>query len=83
MCVYWGFNPAVSCIQLDWPWIAEWTYVGIFAVAVRFQNQNQFWVSHQKNQGSFSFIFSKSQRMSSTAKNGVFGGFSKRLIVFW
>ena len=50
-------------VQLDWPWIAEWAYAGIFAVAVRFQNQDHFWISHQKNQGHF-FIFSKSQKMS-------------------
>ena len=23
-----------SNVQLDWPWIAEWAYAGIFAVAV-------------------------------------------------
>ena len=53
-------------IRLDWSWIAEWAYAHIFAVAVRFQNQDQFWISHQKNQGSFFLIFSlKSRKMSS------------------
>ena len=33
-------------VQLDWPWIAEWAYAGIFAVAVRFQNKDQFWIPH-------------------------------------
>ena len=33
-------------LQLDWPWIAEWSYADIFAVAVQIQNQNQFWISH-------------------------------------
>ena len=54
---------SVSCIQLDWPWTVEWAYAGIFAVAVRIQNQGQFCISHKKNQGSF--LFSKSQKMSS------------------
>ena len=40
-------------LQLGWQWIAEWAYVGIFAVAVRIQNQDQFWISCQKNQGLF------------------------------
>ena len=25
-----------------WPWIAEWAYTGIFAVAIQIQNQDQF-----------------------------------------
>ena len=25
-----------------------WAYAGIFPVAVRIQNQDQFWISHQK-----------------------------------
>ena len=29
-------------IQLDWPWIAEWAYAGIFAVAIWFHHQDQF-----------------------------------------
>ena len=32
-------------VQLDWPWIAEGAYTGIFAVAVQFQNKDQFWIS--------------------------------------
>ena len=40
-------------LQLDWPWIAGWAYTGSFAVAVQIQNQDHFWISHQKNQGSF------------------------------
>ena len=36
--------------------ISEWAYAGIFAVAVRIQNQDQFWISRQKNQGSFLFF---------------------------
>ena len=60
-------------IQLDWPWIAEWAYAGIFAVAVQFQNQDDFWISHQKNQGSFfSIFFSKSWKMSSYGKKTMF-----------
>ena len=45
----------VTKLQLDWPWIPEWAYADIFAVAVRFQNQDKFWISNQKNQGSFFF----------------------------
>ena len=36
-------------MQLDWLWIAEWAYTEIFAVAVRVQKQDQFWISHQKS----------------------------------
>ena len=46
----------VPFVQLDWPWIAEWAYAGIFAVAVRFQNQDQFLVSHQKVGTRFLFF---------------------------
>ena len=46
-------------IQLDWPWIAGWAYAGIFAVAVRIQNQDQFWISHQKIRGHFFLFFQK------------------------
>ena len=49
-------------LQLDWPWTAEWAYAGIFAVSVRFQNQDQFWVSHQTNLvWFFCFFFKKSK----------------------
>ena len=48
-------HPSHMYIPLDWPWIAEWAYAGIFAVAVQFQNQDKFWIS--RHQGSF-FIFS-------------------------
>ena len=50
-----------SNVKLDWPWIAEWTYAGIFDVTVRIQNQYQFWVSHQKNRGRFFNLFEKSK----------------------
>ena len=43
-------------LQLDWPWITEWAYAGIFTVAVRFQNQDQFWISRQKIRGCFLFF---------------------------
>ena len=49
-------------VQLDWPWIAEWAYAGIFAVAARFQNQDQFWISRQRNQGLFFFRFSEKSK---------------------
>ena len=38
----------ILTIQLDWLAIADWAYAGIFAVAVRFQNQDQFWIPRQK-----------------------------------
>ena len=41
------------------PWIAEWAYTDMFAVVVRFQNQDQFWISHQKDQAWFFFNFSR------------------------
>ena len=48
--IYFLIKVLSARIQLDWPWFPEWAYAGIFAVAVRFQNQEQFWISHQKNQ---------------------------------
>ena len=47
-------------LQLDWPCSAEWAYAGIFAVAVRFQNQDQFWISPKKIRGRF-YFFKKSK----------------------
>ena len=35
-------------IQLDWPSIAGWAYASIFAVVVRFQIRDQFWVPQPK-----------------------------------
>ena len=46
-------------LQLDWSWIVEWAYAGIFAVAVQFQNQDQFLVSRQKIKGHFFKFFEK------------------------
>ena len=37
-------------MQLGWLAIAEWAYAGIFAVTVQFQNQDKFWIPHQKLQ---------------------------------
>ena len=37
----------------------DWAYAGIFAVAVRFQNQDQFWILHQKLHGACIFDFFK------------------------
>ena len=54
-----GILARLSCHKLDWPWIAEWAYAGIFAVVVRFQNQDQFWISHQKIRGH---IFSEKSK---------------------
>ncbi len=46
-----GLNVAAS-------WISEWAYAaGIFAVAVRFQNQDKFWISHIKLHGAWVFDF--------------------------
>ena len=56
MAVAVGFYYGTTNITLDWPWIAEWAYAGIFGVAVQIQNQDQLWISHQKNQGSFFFL---------------------------
>ena len=44
-------------------------YAEIFALAVRFQNQDQFWVSRQKNQVSFLFLFFRNvEKWDRTAK---------------
>ena len=61
----WRGDATPGGVQLDWRWIAEWAYAGIFAVTVWIQNQDQFWVSNKKNQGSYFFIVSKSRKTSS------------------
>ena len=43
--------------QLDWPSTADWAYASIFAVAVRFQNQDQFWIPRPKLHGACIFGF--------------------------
>ena len=48
-------------LQLDQLRIAECAYVGIFSVAVQYQNQDQFWISRQKYQESFFNFFEKSK----------------------
>ena len=59
-----GEGTRALAVQLDWPWITEWAYAGIFTADVRFQNQDEFWVSHEKIRVFF-FSFLKSQKMSS------------------
>ncbi len=54
-CLYF----ALPHLQLDGLRIAEWAYAGIIAVAVRFQNQDQFWIPHQKLHGACVFDFFK------------------------
>ena len=66
------FRFFVAFLQLNLPWIAEWAYAGMFDVAARFQNHDQFWISHQKNQGSFFFIFPESEKMSSYSQKRCF-----------
>ena len=40
----WHDNEKKDYVQLDWPSIVGWAYASIFAVAVRFQIQDQFWI---------------------------------------
>ena len=46
-------------LQLDWPWVTEWAHTSIFAVAVLFQNQDRFRISHQKIRSHFLICFKK------------------------
>ena len=39
-------------LQLDWPSIAGWAYASIFAVTVRFQIRDQFWIPQPKLRGA-------------------------------
>ena len=55
-------------LQLDLPGIIELAYTDIFTVSARFQNLDQFWISHQKNQGSFFIFFEKSKKRACTAE---------------
>ena len=67
-------------LQLDWPWITEWDYAGIFVLAIQIQNKDQFWTSHQKNQ--VFYFFRKVEKWARRDKNDVFSDFSKNPIVF-
>ena len=40
------FSPHLMGLQLDWPSTRTWACAGIFAVAVRFQIRDQFWIPH-------------------------------------
>ena len=68
-------------IQLDWPWVAEWAYASIFTVAVQIQNQDQFWISHQKIRGRF-LIFSKSKKKELVRKKTMFLAISAKIRSF-
>ena len=49
-------------LQLDWPSIAGCVYAGMFAVAIRFQIRDQFWISQPKlNVACFLDLFEKSK----------------------
>ena len=50
------------------PWIAEWAYAGIFAMAVRIQNQDQFWISLEKSGAVFLNFFEQSKNELVRAK---------------
>ena len=51
--------PPSASLQLDWIAIADKAYRGMFAVAVRFQNQDQFWIPHQKLHRACNLDFSE------------------------
>ena len=52
-------------------------YAGMFAVAVRIQNQDQFCISHQKIRGQFFIFFRKVKKLARTAKNDVLASLAK------
>ena len=54
----------VNLLQLDWLAIADWAYASIFAVAVQFQDKDQFWIPHQKLHGACVLDFLKNLKMS-------------------
>ena len=64
---------------MDWLAIADWAYTGIFAVVVRFQNQNQFWISHQELHGACDLEFLKNLKISLFGHFGDFGDFGFRI----
>ena len=52
-------------------------YAGIFAVAVQFQNQDEFWILRQTSGVIFYFTFQTIKKWAHMAKNGVLGNFGK------
>ena len=65
-------------LQLDLHWIAESTYSCIFAVAVRFQNQDKIWISHQKFRGRFFQFLRKIKKISSYGQTWCFWRFYQK-----
>ena len=45
---YCCYLASCASLRLDCPSIAHWDYVGIFAVEVRFQIRDQFWIPKPK-----------------------------------
>ena len=65
-------------VQLDWPSIADWAYASIFAVEVRFQIQDQFWIPQLELHGACILGFWKFKKWACLAVFDVFGDFSKK-----
>ena len=69
----------MSYIQLDWPYVAGWAYASIFAVAVRFQIHDQFWIPRPKLHGTCTLdFFSKIQKMSPYGRKWCFWRFQRK-----
>ena len=76
---------AVNYLQLDWPAIAPWAYASTFAVAVWFQNKDQFWIPPPKlHEACFFSIFRKTEKTSLQGRFLCFLAIlAKKMMVFW
>ena len=69
-------------LQLDWPSIADWACASIFAVELRFQIWDQFWIPQPERHRACSLIFFLNQKKwARLVVFGVFGNFSENSMV--
>ena len=75
-----GFTAGASSvyIQLDWQAIALLAYASTFAVAIWFQNKDQFWIFHQKLHDACFFIFRGIKKWARKNDFCVLGNFGKK-----
>ena len=66
-------------IQLDWSSIAGWDYASIFAVAVRFLIQDQFWIPQSKLHEACIFDFFEKSKNELARPKMVFWRFQQKI----
>ena len=78
-------TPCIRKVRLDCPPDAHWDYAGIFAVEVRFQIQDQFWIPQPILHGTKYLIFCKTSKRARYAsfRDMAFPGFLGTKLALW